>query len=128
MRALNSKQIGKNLQKLRKLKGYNSAKEFAEHAGISTNTYTGYEQGRIALTFERAWQIADLLNCSLDEVGGRTPPPKPLAHSPAETELISYYRQCTPWRKDNLMCVAIDNAQLSVGEQKSNTLSLSEVA
>ena len=61
MRALNSKQIGKNLQKLRKLKGYNSAKEFAEHAGISTNTYTGYEQGRIALTFERAWQIADLL-------------------------------------------------------------------
>ena len=123
-----NKTIGKNLQKLRKEKGYKSAKEFAAALDININTYTDIEQGKTGLSLERAWQIADLLNCSLDEVGGRTPPPKPLAHSPAETELISYYRQCTPWRKDNLMCVAIDNAQLSVGEQKSNTLSLSEVA
>ncbi len=116
------------LQELRTQAGYKSAREFAELCGMSVRTYTNYEQGVSSLTLEKAWKFADILQCSLDELAGRTPPPKPLAHSPAETELISYYRQCTPWRKDNLMCVAIDNAQLSVGEQKSNTLSLSEVA
>ena len=116
------------LQELRVAAGYKSAKDFAIEHGFNVGSYTNYEQGQRNLSLELAWKFADILQCSLDELAGRTPPPKPLAHSPAETELISYYRQCTPWRKDNLMCVAIDNAQLSVGEQKSNTLSLSKAA
>ena len=116
-----NKAIGKNLQKLRKEKGYKSAKEFAAALDININTYTDIEQGKTGLSLERAWQIADLLNCSLDEVGGRTPPPKPLAHSPAETELISYYRQCTPPRRQIIYSTAADNALLSVGAQKSGS-------
>ena len=116
------------LMQLRKKAGYKNRDDFAKKIGVNKHTYRSWECGAAMMSLEQAYNITEVLGCTLDELAGRTPPPKPLAHSPAETELISYYRQCTPWRKDNLMCVAIDNAQLSVGEQKSNTLSLSEVA
>ena len=118
---MNNKDIGKALQQQRKQAGYKSAKEFANVLGIPCRTYTQYEQGTIALSLERAWQIADILQCSLDELAGRTPPPKPLAHSPAETELINYYRQCTPPRRQIIYSTAADNALLSVGAQKSGS-------
>lgn len=60
-----------NLQTMRKRAGFKSAKAFAEHVGISKDTYTGYEQGRIQLTLERAWEFADELHCTLDELAGR---------------------------------------------------------
>ena len=41
---------------------------------MEPGTYTAYEQGISPFTFERAWQFADALNCTLDELGGRTPP------------------------------------------------------
>ncbi len=68
------KQIGKRLQKKRKEAGYKSARAFAGHIGMEPGTYTAYEQGISPFTFERAWQFADALNCTLDELGGRTPP------------------------------------------------------
>ena len=71
-----NKTIGKALQAARKKAGYKSAREFAEVLGINLNTYTDIEQGKSGLTFERAWQIADVLDCTLDEVGGREPPPR----------------------------------------------------
>ena len=60
-----------NLQALRKRAGFKSAAAFAEYAGISVGTYTDYEQGRISLSLERAWELADLLGCTLDELAGR---------------------------------------------------------
>lgn len=61
-----------NLQKMRKRAGYKSAKAFADAMGISKDTYTGYEQGRISFTVEKAWEFADALGCSLDELAGRS--------------------------------------------------------
>lgn len=64
------------LQELRREAGYRSAKAYAEHLGMNPSTYTEYEQGRVSMPIEKAWQIADDLGVSLDELMGRTPPVK----------------------------------------------------
>jgi len=83
----------KALQERRKAAGYKSAKAFAAHAGVNGDTYTDYEQGRTALSLERAWFFADLLDCTLDELAGRTPPGKaqPLADA-GERYIADVYR------------------------------------
>ena len=68
------KAVGKNLQTRRKAAGFKSARAFAEHVGINVSTYTEYEQGRGSFTYEQAWQFADALGCTLDELGGRAVP------------------------------------------------------
>lgn len=59
------------LQKMRKRAGYKSAEEYAEHIGIPYGTYRNYEQGDRKLTIETAWELADDLGCTLDELAGR---------------------------------------------------------
>lgn len=87
-----------NLQKVRKEAGFRSAKAFAEHIGISPNTYTGYEQGKTGLTVEQAWLFADALgeamgrHVSLDELAGRDWPRIEDRLSPAERELVNAYK------------------------------------
>lgn len=63
------------LQNIRKARGFKSAKEFAAHIGMSGNTYTGHEQGK-PFDLEKAWEYADWLDCSLDELVGRERPAK----------------------------------------------------
>lgn len=65
------KQVGASLQRIRKAAGFKSARSFAEHIKMNPQTYTDYEQGKSMFSYERAWTIADALNCSLDELGGR---------------------------------------------------------
>ena len=60
-----------NLQAIRKRAGFSSAVEFANHVGISPRTYTNYEQGTRQLTLAQAWEFADILGCSIDEIAGR---------------------------------------------------------
>lgn len=59
------------LQRIRKARGFKSAKAFADHIGMSKNTYTNYEQGTRSLTLDIAWKFADALECTLDELAGR---------------------------------------------------------
>lgn len=59
------------LQRIRKERGFKSAKAFAEHIGMSKDTYTNYEQGARPITLELAWEFADVLGCTLDELAGR---------------------------------------------------------
>lgn len=59
------------LQRIRKERGFKSAKAFAEHIGISPRTYTNYEQGITSLTLDMAWEFADALECTIDELAGR---------------------------------------------------------
>ena len=59
------------LQRIRKDRGFKSAKAFAEHIGMSKDTYTNYEQGARPITVELAWEFADVLGCTLDELAGR---------------------------------------------------------
>lgn len=78
------------LQEIRKARGFKSAKEFAEHAGMNVSTYTDYEQGRSGFSLEKAWEFADILDCSLDELAGRKRPRKEFADQEQES-LNRYY-------------------------------------
>lgn len=59
------------LQECRKAAGYKSAREFAEHIGMSVRTYTNYEQEERELSLGAAMQIAEALGCTIDEIAGR---------------------------------------------------------
>ncbi|NGM17754.1 helix-turn-helix domain-containing protein [Eggerthellaceae bacterium zg-893] len=59
------------LQRIRKERGFKSAKSFADYIGMNAHTYTDYEQGRRTFTLESAWEFADVLQCTLDELAGR---------------------------------------------------------
>lgn len=103
-----------NLQAMRKRAGFSSAREFAEHMGINVKTYTNYEQGVSSMTLERAWEFADVLNCSLDELAGReyhadgTRPSDPLS-----AEMFDLFPQLTTDRKRRLVETARDGAEMS---------------
>lgn len=87
------KAIGKSLQGARKAAGFKSARAFAEHMGIPASAYTEYEQGRNGFSYEQAWEFADALGCTLDEVGGREFPGESL--SADEETLVSTFRSVT---------------------------------
>lgn len=78
------------LQRIRKEKGFKSAKAFAEHIGMSKNTYTNYEQGTRPLSLETAWEFADALECTLDELAGREWPRAAFA-DPGQEALNAYF-------------------------------------
>ena len=99
-----------NLQKLRKAAGYRSARAFAEETGMNLATYTDYEQGRRSFSLERAWQFADLLDVTLDELAGRDFHPAPGAGfaDPRQTELNRCWERLDPERQDRLISTAHD--------------------
>lgn len=84
------KHIGRSLQSMRKRAGFKSAKQFAEAVGINPNTYTQYEQGLTGFSFDTAITMADALNCSLDELGGRDWPPSSHAYTDERQRLINH--------------------------------------
>lgn len=59
------------LQACRKAAGWKSAREFAEHIGMPVGTYTNYEQGKRELGVSVAWDLADALGCTIDQIAGR---------------------------------------------------------
>ena len=65
----------RTLQRLRRQAGYRSAKDFAEALGIPGSTYARYERAGdgadCGIPLPAAWQIADMLGCSIDLVVGR---------------------------------------------------------
>lgn len=84
------------LQNLRKRAGYKSAKAFANKIGMNVYTYTNYEQGKANFTLAQAWEFADVLECSLDELAGRKWPPDDLASiDPRRRTLIESYDALT---------------------------------
>ena len=81
---------------MRKKAGFKSAKAFADSIGMNPATYTDYEQGRRAFTLEKAWEFADVLECSLDELAGRRWPPEDLASiDPRRRAMIESYDALT---------------------------------
>ena len=100
------KSIGKNLQRLRKEAGFSSATSFAASVGINGNTYTQYEQGISGFSYERAWQLADALGCSMDELGGREWPPTQDILDSDERQLIDCYRRTDESDRPTLLATA----------------------
>lgn len=78
------------LQNIRKARGFRSARDFANHIGIKPSTYTDYEQGRRVFSLEKAWEFADVLDCTLDELAGRDFP-RPAFTDKDQEALNGYY-------------------------------------
>lgn len=90
------------LQEIRKARGFKSAKAFAEHIGMSVRTYTNYEQGVTSLSLEKAWEFADILDCTLDEIAGRKRRSRSFA-DPRQEELMGHYESLNDKSKTDLV-------------------------
>lgn len=108
-----------NLQKLRKDAGYRSAKAFAEHIGMSVDTYTGYEQGKRKFSLEQAWIFADELQVSLDELAGREwhEGNQTFDLPPEELVLLTDYRVCAEADRRAVSRLAHNSAALRAAEK-----------
>ena len=66
-----------SLKEAREAAGYSTSDEFAEKVGIPAATYRKYETKKVSSgccpSTSRAFQIADILDVSLDVVFGRVP-------------------------------------------------------
>ena len=62
--------IGDNLRAMRARKRM-SQEELAERIGVHVNTIANWENGKGGIGFDKAWALADLFGCPLDELAGR---------------------------------------------------------
>lgn len=118
MEPVKTKPIKTNLQEMRKRAGYKSAREFAESIGMSVGTYTNYEQCKANMSLVQAWEFADILNCTLDELAGRRPPEQP-SITPNEHRLLDVYRDASSTDRD-IVDMVIDTAARHIDEQAKN--------
>lgn len=63
--------MAKSIKDLRQEKGFRSAREFADALGIATSSMSRYDKQPDTMPLKHAWAMADLLDCSIDEVVGR---------------------------------------------------------
>lgn len=116
------KTLGARIKTLRKSAGFKSAKSFAESAGVSANAYVECEQGRSSLTYANAWKIADALEITLDELGGRAWPPEgseashPSPADPARAELVAIYDSCERPAREGILASARSMQAVERGE------------
>lgn len=97
------------LQAMRKRAGFKSAKEFAESVGMNVNTYTGHEQGK-PFDLEKAWEYADIFDCTLDDLLGRKRPRKDFSN-PEQEALNKYYESMN----ENGRTALVESARLMSG-------------
>lgn len=93
------------LQALRKEAGYKSAVAFAKEINMNPHTYTEYEQGRITMSLQQAYEFADILDCTLDALAGREGPE--IYYDDSEQEALNYlYEKMTYEGKRALVAAA----------------------
>ncbi len=110
-----------DLQKMRKRAGYKSAKVFAEKIGMSVDTYTAYEQGKTSISLLKAWELADVLGCTLDELAGRKSPYGDETITQEEKRIINAYRSTDERGKSNILLIA-ENQSGMEGESSSGAI------
>lgn len=107
------------LRKLRLSAGYKTAQDFAYELGIANSTYSRYERAPAipdcGIPLAAAWNMADHLGCTIDEVVGRadvgsltpTDPKQPLDARAAKLgitgrEMLDGYLRYLEFREDEL--------------------------
>lgn len=115
-----NKQIGRNLQRLRKDAGYRSAKSFAQEIAISAYVYQDWEQGRTPIPFSWGWIIADKLNITIDELAGRSFP-APSYEDPRQEALNKSFESLNDTSKSEISgmvaSIATDPSRLADAQQ-----------
>ena len=114
------------LMQLRKKAGYKNRDDFADKIGVERRTYKAWEARERNMNFPQACMVADALNCSLDELAGRSAPNK--LTDPYEHELIENYRASTPERQDRLIDTSRDFAAMSKDAAERDELSSSQAS
>lgn len=105
------------LKQVRERCGY-TQKQLADELGVKVATYRTWEQGSVKLTLENAYNIANVLGCTPNDLCdwyATHPRERPRqAHLDLEHEaLIANYDRCTTERRDMLMQQAMDGAYIS---------------
>lgn len=72
--AYDVEEIAGNLRALRAKRGLTQA-EVAKEIGVDENSISGWEQGRIGMTYANAWKLAEFYGVSLDALGSRESAP-----------------------------------------------------
>lgn len=97
------------LKEIRKSRGWKSARAFAESIGMQEKTYRNYEQGTRNLYLDVACELCDALECTLDELVGRS---TGTSITKAEQELVAISRNISPKGREKLHEYARDIAAL----------------
>lgn len=105
------------LKQVRERFGY-TQKQLADELGVKVATYRTWEQGSVKLTLENAYNIANVLGCTPNDLCDwyATHPrerPRQARLDPEREALISNYDRCTPEKRDMLMQQAMDGAYIS---------------
>ena len=87
--------------------------------GYNVDTYTCYEQGKSMFSYEQAWDMADALEVTLDELGGRDFPAEGFAATAEERGLVDSYRRMDEGDKPGFMSTA--RALAYAGEAKKES-------
>lgn len=86
---------------LRKRKGIKQ-KELAAMLGMKTATLGTWERGQYPFTLDDACKIADVLECTLDELAGRETP-KPAFSDPRQEALNGYWESMNTEGQDTVL-------------------------
>ena len=103
------------LKQVRERCGY-TQKQLADELGVKVATYRTWEQGSVKLTLENAYNIANVLGCTPNDLCdwyATHPRERPRPVNPAHGELARCYDACTPERRRSLMQQAEDAALAS---------------
>lgn len=102
------------LKEMRKASGL-TQKEVAERADVKLATYKTWEQGVSGISLEKAYALAMVLGCSVNDLCG-WPKGKNEGREfedDLEAELLRCYRASTPDRQDRILDTARDAAGMS---------------
>lgn len=102
------------LERLRKERGFKSRPAFAAACGKPERQIKAWECNERKLRLEEACELADFLNCTLDELAGRSFSPKAYS-DPMQAELNRCYEVSTVENRNGLL-LAARNAALASGE------------
>lgn len=90
------------LQRIRKRAGYNQ-QEMSDLLGVKKRTYGSWEREEVMMSLEQAYNVTEVLDCTLDELVGRQPP-KPGSYADANQQrLNNYYESLNEKSKDDLV-------------------------
>lgn len=92
-----------NLKELRKSQNL-LQKDIAKMLGIANNTYCGYENSIHEPPIEILFSLAEIYDCTIDELFGRTNNCNLFEDARVEqSEIIRLYKQMSPEAKSNLV-------------------------
>ena len=94
------------LREIRKAK-HRTQSELGKEVGVSMRVVSGWERNETDITLVDAARVADVLECTLDELAGRDfQPDRANSLSPDESSLLGIYRDSNPQGQASIMAVA----------------------